>query len=858
MKRDEPDKNHPPSDGEAAPERYVAVSLVKQSLAPLTYRVPAALRDSAVPGVRVEVPLARARAVGYLVGEVEPPADQEVRDLNDVLDPEPLLTDDQLELAQFAARYYLSPLPEALRLTHPAGLDMVEHRLVTITDEGRLALDRADGLLVVQGLELDPVEQALVEALVDGAVDAVKLLKRVTEARHGHLTDLTRRGLITQTARSYEPRVGQATEPWVRLAPGAFDDIDLEVLRRRAPKQAQVLEALAAAAAAVATAAAADGADGTDGEDDGSGEDTGLSVAHLRAADPGVRARINALKKRGLLLEEARQKRRDPMAGVPVQPHPPPQLNLDQAQSVAVLGAALREGGFHAFLLHGVTSSGKTEVYLRVIREAMDAGRGAIVLVPEISLTPQLAGRFRARFPEGVAVLHSGLNDGQRRDEWRRVRRGEVQLVVGARSALFAPVSRLGVVVVDEEHDTSFKQEEGLRYNARDLALVRGQQAGALVVLGSATPSLETSRNAERKKLVRLSLPRRATPQPLPAVEIVDLKTYRLDPDGVLTAPLAEALTETLIAGRQAILFLNRRGFAPFVLCVACGKPMRCPDCSVSLTLHKGKNLLVCHYCGHQVRPVQRCPDCGAENMRAMGLGTERVEESLGARFPGARIGRLDRDTARGNRLHRILDATASGQVDILVGTQMVTKGHDFPGVTLVGVIHGDHALHMPDFRSSERTFQLLSQVAGRAGRGGEPGRVLVQTYNPDHHAIVCAQTHDYEGFYRAEMRFRRELGYPPEGHLVAVRVEAHEPEAVIAAAEGVAQACRGADGVVVLGPAEAPIARLRGRTRWQLLLKGSRRADVHRAAQTALDYKLTSGPSGVRIIIDVDPQSML
>jgi len=455
-------------------------------------------------------------------------------------------------------------------------------------------------------------------------------------------------------------------------------------------------------------------------------------------------------------------------------------------------------------------------------------------------------------------VLHSGLNDGQRHDEWRRVRRGEVQLVVGARSALFAPVERLGVVVVDEEHDTSFKQEEGLRYNARDLALVRGQQAGALVVLGSATPSLESSRNAERKKLIRLSLPKRATPQPLPDIEIVDLKTYRTDAEGVLTAPLAEAITETLIAGHQTILFLNRRGFAPFVLCVACGEPMRCPDCSVSLTLHKGSNLLVCHYCGHQIRPVQHCPKCGAENMQAMGLGTERVEETLRARFPGARIGRLDRDTARGGRLHRILDATAAGEIDILVGTQMVTKGHDFPGVTLVGVIHGDHALHMPDFRASERTFQLLSQVAGRAGRGGEPGRVLVQTFNPDHHAIVCAQAHDYEGFYKEEMRFRRELGYPPEGYLVAVRLEGVEPEAVIAAAEGVARACVTTKNVVVLGPAEAPIARIRGRTRWQLLLKSPHRADVQRAALAARAFKRASPPAGVRIIIDVDPQSML
>ncbi len=826
-----------PGDGDH-PLRHVAVCLVKHGLEPLVYRVPASLQGICRPGMRVEVPLGRAKRVGYVLGEAHPPEGQTLRDITDVLDPEPIVTQEQLRLAQFAARYYMSPLAEALRLTHPAGLDMVAHRDATLTTEGKLALERASSILEVQGLELTALEHSLLGELTRGPVDSTRLLARVKEARHNHINVLCRRGLITLAERDYRPRVPEATEPWVRLAPGGLDGLDLDALRRRAPRQAQLLAKLVAAAA------------------EGHGE--GVPVARLRATDPGVRSRINALKSQGRLLEEQHSRRRDPMANVPIQPHPVPSLSLDQAQAVTVLSAALRAEGFHAFLLHGVTSSGKTEVYLQVIRQAMDTGRGAIVLVPEISLTPQLASRFRARFPEGVAVLHSGLGPGQRQDEWQRVRRGDVRLVVGARSALFAPVERLGVVVVDEEHDTSFKQEDGLRYNARDLALVRGQQAGALVLLGSATPSLESTRNAERQKLGRLSLPTRATPQPLPKVEIIDLKTYRLDPEGVLTAPLAEALTETLAASRQAILFLNRRGFAPFVLCVACGQPMRCPHCSVSLTLHKGRRLLVCHYCGHQVRPTSRCPACGAENMRAMGLGTERVEEVLRTRFPGARIARLDRDTARGSRLHRILDATATGEIDILVGTQMVTKGHDFPGVTLVGVVHGDHALHMPDFRASERTFQLLCQVSGRAGRGDTPGRVLVQTYNPNHHAITCAQSHDYDGFYRAEMRFRRELGYPPEGHLVAVRFEARDPEAVIATARGTADACKGVEGVTLLGPAEAPLARLRGRTRWQLLLKGPRRQDVHMAAAAALAYKQTQVPEGVRVIIDVDPQSML
>ena len=812
----------------------MTVSLVRKSpLGELTYRVPEGLWEEVVPGIRVEVPLARAKAVGYVIREASAP-EQEVRDIADVLDAEPLLLPEQLRLAEFAAGYYLSPLAEALRLTHPAGLDMVEHRQVSITPEGQLALSRADLLLAVQGLELTGMERSVLEDVTAHPRDAQAVLKRTRSARHRDLIRLARRGLVALAAASYEPKVAQVFEKLIALAPDPPPEVDLEALRRRAPRQASILDALREAGGPVA-------------------------LSRLRKEDPAIHSRLAPLVQKGWIVIETQERRRDPMAGVAIKPHPPPTLNLDQAHALSILSAARREGGFHPFLLHGVTSSGKTEVYLRLIREGLDDGQGAIVLVPEISLTPQLAGRFRARFPEGVAVLHSALSDGQRQDEWRRVRRGEVQLVVGARSALFAPVKNLGILVVDEEHDTSFKQEEGLRYNARDLALVRGQQAGAVVVLGSATPALESTHNARQERFRLLSLPKRATPQPLPQVEIIDLKKYRLDPTGVLTAPLAEALGDTLDARQQTIIFLNRRGFAPFVLCLTCGAPRTCPHCSVSLTLHKRRRQLVCHYCAFATRPLKICPACGAENLRAMGLGTERVAEALHERFPGARIGRLDRDTARGNKLQEILEATANGHIDVLVGTQMVTKGHDFPGVTLVGVINADHALHLPDFRASERTFQLLSQVAGRAGRGGAPGRVIIQTYNPEHHAIAFAKTHDYQGFFAAEMRFRKELGYPPTGHLVALRIEGPDESQVIAAATALGKMCAAASqSVSVLGPAEAPIGRIRGRARWQILLKGDQRKQVHGVAKAAQIYKQTDKPAGVRVLIDVDPQSML
>jgi primosomal protein N' (replication factor Y) len=568
-----------------------------------------------------------------------------------------------------------------------------------------------------------------------------------------------------------------------------------------------------------------------------------------------------ALVAAGLVAQAERKVVRDPFRGEAVPPHPAPTLTAEQGQAVAAITAGLAVDAFSAFLLHGVTGSGKTEVYLRVIAEARRGGRGAIVLVPEISLTPQLAARFRARFGDDVAVLHSGLADGERFDAWQRLREGRVGIALGARSAVFAPVARLGVVVVDEEHDASFKQEEGVRYHGRDLALVRAQQARAVCVLGSATPSLETYHNAaEGGRMGRLVLASRATARPLPCVEVIDLRKHKADREGLLSAPLALALEETVRAGEQAILFLNRRGFATFLLCRACGHALRCDDCSVALTLHRGRGALVCHYCGRATRRPETCPACRATALADLGAGTERVEAALRERFPEARVGRLDRDTSGGKGLARILGAMAAREIDILVGTQMVTKGHDFPGVTLVGVVLADTGLNWPDFRAAERGFQLLTQVAGRAGRGEQPGRVIIQTYNPDHPAVACAKDHDYLRFVAGELGAREELGYPPFGRLVAVRLEGVDEAAVREVAESLADAARAWMGrtgqsIVLKGPAPAPIARIRGRTRWQLLLKGERQA------VRALGWHLLRAvrpTRDVRVHVDVDPMSAL
>jgi primosomal protein N' (replication factor Y) len=540
---------------------------------------------------------------------------------------------------------------------------------------------------------------------------------------------------------------------------------------------------------------------------------------------------------------------------------------VDQAAAVAAIEARFEARRYGGFLLQGVTGSGKTEVYLRVIARALERGQGALVLVPEITLTPQLVRRYRARFGEGLAVWHSGLTDRERYDQWRLLRSGEVRVAIGVRSAVFAPVRDLAVVVVDEEHDGSFKQERGFPYHARDLALLRAARAGAVAVLGSATPSLEAYDNAAKGKLERLVLTHRATSLPMPRVEIVDLRQHRSGPGGqrVVSGPLHAALHETLARGEQAILFLNRRGFAPSLTCTACGAVRRCDDCAVSLTLHKRPAGLVCHYCGARHPLPERCPTCGAAELKPVGVGTEKAEELIGALFPEARVARLDRDVASGRGAEEVLERLRTGEIDVLVGTQMVTKGHDFPRVTLVGVLLADVGLHMPDFRAGEHTFQLLTQVAGRAGRSALGGRALIQTYSPDHPAIIAARTHDFEGFAELELRSRAELGYPPLGRLAALRLSGPDGARVESAA---LQLCRalgdarheaGREGAAVdiLGPAPAPIAMVQGRHRWRILLRGKRRDEMRRVILAVYDL-IESPPHGVRVQLDIDPVSML
>ena len=586
----------------------------------------------------------------------------------------------------------------------------------------------------------------------------------------------------------------------------------------------------------------------------------------------GVRAALDRLAAAGAVAMEDRLRGHVREARRKRQPRPEktaaaaagraPVLTEEQEQVLRAMGPRLGEGGFETLLLHGVTGSGKTEVYLRAMEQVREQGRQSLILVPEIALTPQLLDRLEARFPGDVAVLHSGLTAAERWRHWWRIAHGAVKVVAGARSAVFAPVRDLGLIVVDEEHDTSYKQEEGVRYHGRDLAVVRGRIAGCPVVLGSATPSVESYHNARSGRYRMLELTERVEARPMPRVEIVDVKAAP-EPsavDRLFSAPLLRALQENHERGRQSLVFLNRRGFASFLQCWSCGFVFRCPRCSITLTYHLGRNGTFCHHCGFRQRKPDACPECGNLSLSEVGFGTERIEHELRRLLPKARIGRMDRDTtgSRGAQ-ERIFRSWEKGDLDVLVGTQMVAKGHDVGGVTLVGVVLADSSLNLPDFRAAEKTFQIISQVAGRAGRARQPGRVIVQTLVPGHYCFDHARLHDYPSFFATETAFRRELGYPPFQHLVHLRLDGTDEDKVARGARDLAQALRRERTrapLEILGPAPAPIARLRNRYRWQILLKGKSRPALLALARRAV--ALAPRGRATRIHVDVDPYNML
>ncbi len=541
-------------------------------------------------------------------------------------------------------------------------------------------------------------------------------------------------------------------------------------------------------------------------------------------------------------------------------PSVPPALMAEQADAVRRITEAVACGTFGVFLLHGVTGSGKTEVYLHAIKQLAGTDKGAIVLVPEIALTPQLLGRFRKRFGDRVAVLHSGLTDRERADEYRRIQARKVDVAIGARSAVFAPFENIGLIIVDEEHENSYKQDEGLRYNARDVAILRAKFQNAVAVLGSATPSLESYYNARSGKYQYLRLADRVDHRPMPEVAVIDVKTL---PKSSLFSPLLiEHIAQRLEKNEQTLLLLNRRGFSSVLICRECGMAIKCPSCSVSLTFHKSEGKLKCHYCGFLTRPPDKCPGCQGIELKLLGSGTQKVEEELQALFPAARMKRMDSDSVKGRDAYeKLLQQVDRREVDILLGTQMIAKGHDFPAVTLVGVVDADVGLNLPDFRAAEKTFQLITQAAGRAGRGDTLGEVIIQTMNPNHYSIRHSSTHDYEGFYNEEIDYRIQLGYPPVGRIIKLEIkgadEARTAEAAKIAQNRIRSHMRGKD-MVLLGPAPAPISRVRGQYRFQLLLLSQKRDKIRSLAIEGRNAVEEKYGRKVKVIIDVDPLNLM
>ncbi|MBL8978790.1 MAG: primosomal protein N' [Gemmatimonadetes bacterium] len=799
---------------------YGLVALPLPLAQPYTYQVPESLADRVVPGARVVVPVRQRELIGIVTALTDTPPTQRARDILAAPDPEPALTPALLETARWIAGYYGAPVGLTLRAMLPGALWGESKVIATLAGRrvpGGVAgevsawLDRKGG-------------EAAVAAIARG------LKRPVWEA----INRLVRVGAVTLRVEAPDTDAAVRTERVAVLAEALPTLAERETLFRRRPAQRTLLEAL---------------------------EELGgrAPVRHLLDQLGLSRAGLEGLAERGLLRVEEVPAARDPFRDIPGTP-PPPTPTAAQSAAVAAI-AALPPGA--GALLFGVTGSGKTLVYLEAIRRALAEDRGALLLVPEIALTPQTVARVRGAFGDQVAVLHSGLSDGERADAWRSLRRGERRVAVGARSAIFAPVRDLGVIVLDEEHEASYKNGEAPRYHARDVALVRSRLEGARLVLGSATPSPESMyRVGPRLQLLRL--PDRAGAQPLPPVELVDLRhAPRIREAGALpwSEPLDREVQAALAREEQVLLLLNRRGFAAVLQCAACGAARQCGQCSIALTVHQAPAGLRCHYCGHDEPIPAACPECGGAVQRMRGVGTQQLERFLAGRFPEARLARMDLDTTSARWSHQaILDRVGRGEVDILLGTQMIAKGLDFPNVTLVGVVDADTGIHLPDFRASERTFQLLAQVAGRAGRGPRGGRVLVQTRCPGHDALTFAARHDAEGFLAGLLSERREPPYPPLASLVNLLVSGETETAVADGAARVAGWCRDLVAaqqlpVSVLGPAPCALGRIQSRWRWHVVLRGEGDALGRIVRYSAGRLPVTAG---TRVTLDRDPVTLL
>ncbi|HSE33716.1 MAG TPA: primosomal protein N' [Pyrinomonadaceae bacterium] len=799
------------------------------------YELPEAVRPLVQLGARILVPLGKSLIAGYVVGlHTQLPEElgtkvDEIKVTGALIDEIPICRQEILQITKWVADYYASPWGEVIKAALPPGISPIIEERIRITGDGHARLEA----LTEDDSSLQ--KQILKELLHNDAMSRAGLAHLAPETSLNRtLREMEQQGWLVRDKTQGDAQVKTKTRRVVQLQhPPAEESIE-----KLTEGQRRVLDAFRSTSK--------------------------LTVPGLSALASVNVSTVMSLAKKGILKITNEAVRRDPFSDSAFTKPADYRLTNQQTSVLERIEASLSTKEYTAFLLHGVTGSGKTEVYIRAMRKTLELGRSAMMLVPEIALTPVFSNRLRSHFGDQVAIFHSSLQRGERFDEWTRVRNGEARIVIGTRSAVFAPIANLGLVVVDEEHESSYRQQDSPYYSGRDTAIVRAQKESATVILGSATPSLESFHNARNGKYEYLQLSERIGARPMAAASIIDMRKVFAEhgKPQVFSDELAEAIEQTHARGEQSIILLNRRGYSSFVLCRSCGETIQCPNCDVTLTYHRAERVMLCHYCNHSEPAPGTCPACGKKYIYYVGEGTEKLEELLKERFPALGIARIDRDTtARRRRFEKILLDFSRGQIDMLVGTQMLAKGHDFPNVTLVGVVSVDAGLALADFRAAERTFQLITQVAGRAGRGDRPGRVLIQTYHPYHYALRHACAQDYEKFYDEEIVYRQNHSYPPFVALASVLVHGSDLGRVRSDALELRRELDKANGdrlCRILGPAPAPLARLKGQHRFQLLIKSRSRRQLRVVADAALKAIAEQGVNLRSINLEIDPISMM
>ena len=836
-----------PDTTDRAEPVYAEVAVPVHVSSTFTYRLPVSMQHLAQPGSRIVVPFGRKFVTGYIVALREglrlgtSLQESDIKDAKELLDVIPLVTPELLELTRWVSEYYLAPLGEVIKAALPPGISPTIEQFLSVTARGLAELSES------RSVDSKTIRQRLLQLLSEsGEIGLAAVSNQFGSSQSTKLArELERDGVIEILQRPGSEFVRARYQRRVRLIQTVDDPLVSPPLspipgegRKLSAAQLRVIEVLR-------------------------GHES-LAFPELLAAAEVSGSSVITLQKRKIVEVFEERLRRDPLGDARFERAEDYQLTEAQESVLAKLDEPLRAHAYAPFLLHGVTGSGKTEVYIRAMRVALGLGRSALMLVPEIALTPVFSRRLRMHFGDKVAIFHSSLSPGERFDEWTRVRNGEARIVIGTRSAVFAPTKDLGLVIVDEEHESTYRQQDSPHYNARDTAIVRAQKASAVVILGSATPSLETFHNASTGKYRYLELPDRLGKRPMAVAEIIDMREVfsRHRKPRIFSDELLRAIEETHNKKEQSIVLLNRRGYSSFVLCRSCGESIQCPNCDVTLTYHRSEKVIICHYCNHREAAPSKCPSCDGSFIYYVGEGTQQIEEKLKKLFPSLRIARVDRDTtSRRGAFERSLLDFGEGKIDMLVGTQILAKGHDFPNVTLVGVVSVDAGLALPDFRSAERTFQLLTQVAGRAGRGDRAGKVLIQTYHPYHYALKHASAQDYAGFYEEEIRHRQNHTYPPFVALASLLV--HGTDIVRVRAEAVelrkeldrANSERSAR---ILGPAPAPLARLKGEYRVQLLIKCRNRHQLRKIIDDALKSLNERNVSLRSINVEIDPVSIM